>query len=159
MLNLQAGTVSVAGGININGGVVQGYGTIAGAILNNGTMIALGGTIGGTLDVLGSLTGIGAVAFDKNASTGGDPTEATLLLHSVSSGQTITLNDGGDTLILATPTAFAGTIVAGLGGRILLQGISATAATFNHGTLFVSNGAQTVASLALAGSYAGDSFT
>ena len=159
MLNLQAGTVSVAGGININAGVVQGYGTIAGSISNNGTVIALGGAIGGTLDVLGSLTGTGAVAFDKNASTGGDPTEATLLLHSVSSGQTITLNDGGDTLVLATPAAFAGTIVAGTGGRFILQGLTAASAILNLGTLVVRNaGSQTVASLALAGSYAGDSF-
>src|SRR4051812_26902191 len=41
MLNLQAGTVSVAGGININSGIVQGYGTIASGIANNGRLIAL----------------------------------------------------------------------------------------------------------------------
>jgi hypothetical protein len=158
MLNLQGGTVAIAGGININEGILQGYGTIASSIVNHGTVIALGGTINGTLDVTGSLSGTGIVAFDQNASTGSDPTEATLLLNGVSAGQTITMNDGGDTLILATPVAFAGTIVAGSGARLILQGLTATAATLNNGTLVVRNGVQTVAALTLAGSYAGDSF-
>ncbi len=158
VLNLQAGTVAVAGGININGGVVQGYGTIASQVFNNGTLIALGGTTGGTLHVTGTLTGTGSVIFDRNAATGGDPTEATLVLTSVSAGQTIIMNDGGDTLILASLSAFAGTIVAGMGGRIILDGLTATSAVLDHGTLIVSNGAQTVATLALGGSYAGDSF-
>src|SRR5206468_662407 len=60
MLNLQAGVVTT-GGININGGVVQGYGTIAGNVVNNGTMIALGGAASGTLAVTGTLSGTGAV--------------------------------------------------------------------------------------------------
>ena len=73
--------------------------------------VALGGTAGGTLNVIGNLTGTGSVQFDLNASTGGaDPTPATLVLNDVSAGQTITLNDANDVLVLATPAAFAGTI-------------------------------------------------
>jgi hypothetical protein len=160
MLNLQAGTVSVGGGIDINHGVVQGYATIAGKIVNNSTLIALGGTADGTLDVIGSLTGTGGVTFDLNAATGvTDPTPATLLLHSVSAGQTITLNDGNDILVLATPSAFAGTIVAVTGGQVVLQGLTANTAVLTNSTLVVSNGTNLVASLALAGAYTGDTFT
>ena len=66
---------------------------------------------------------------------------------------------GGDTLELATPGAFAGTIVAGIGDKIVLDGVTATSATLNNGTLVVSNGSVTVASLALSGTYAGESIT
>ena len=86
MLNLQAGTVAVGGGININKGIVQGYGTITNNVVNNSTLIALGGSVGGTLDLIGNLTGTGVVTFDLNAATGdADPTTATLVLNSVSS--------------------------------------------------------------------------
>jgi plastocyanin len=160
IFNLQAGTVSVGGGIHIYKGVVQGYATIASNVVNNSTLIALGGSIGGTLDLIGSLTGTGGVSFDLNAATGGvDPTPATLVLNSVSAGQTISLNDGNDILILATPSAFAGTISATNGGQIVLPGLTATSAVPTNGTLVVSNGTQVVASLALVGSYTGDNFT
>jgi hypothetical protein len=158
MFNLQAGVVTT-GGIDINGGVVQGYGTIASGVANNGTLIALGGSVSGTLDVTGALTGTGEVLFDHNDQSGAaDPTKATLVLGSVSAGQTVTMN-GGDTLVLATPAAFAGTIAAGIGDSIVLDGVTATGATLTNGTLVVSNGAVPVASLALSGSYTGDSFT
>ncbi len=69
MLNMQGVTVTT-GGIDINGGIVQGYGTIASDVINDGTMIALGGTVGGTLDVAGNLSGTGVVLFDMNAQEG-----------------------------------------------------------------------------------------
>jgi hypothetical protein len=160
MLNLQAGTISIGGGIDINSGIVQGYGTIVNNVVNNSTLIALGGSIGGTLDLIGALTGTGGVTFDLNAETGvADPTPATLVLNSVSAGQAITLNDGNDILVLATPSAFAGTIAAITGGQIVLQGLTATSAVLANGTLVVSNGSHAVDSLALAGSYTGDHFT
>jgi hypothetical protein len=156
MFNLQAGVVTT-GGININGGVVQGYGTIASGVVNNGTLIALGGTVNSTLDVTGSLIGTGQVMFDLNDQSGSaDPTKATLELAGVSPGQTVVMN-GGDTLILATPSAFAGTIVAGVGDQIVLNGLTATSAALNNGTLVVSNGTVAVASLAMSGNYSGDS--
>jgi hypothetical protein len=158
MLNLQAGKVTT-GGININGGVVQGYGQIASGVVNNGTMIALGGATNGTLEVTGTLSGTGAVLFDQNIQSGSpEATKGTLVLHGVSAGQTVTMNSG-DKLVLATPQAFAGTIVDAIGGTIVLQGITATSAMLNNGTLVVSNGASQVAALAMSGNYSGDAFT
>jgi hypothetical protein len=156
LLNLQAGVVTT-GGIVINSGIVQGYGTIVGGVANNGTLIALGGKVGGTLDIAGNLTGTGTVEFDLDDKTGSpDPTKATLVLNGASAGQTVIMN-GGDTLILATPSAFAGTVSAGLGDDIVLQGITATSAMLNNGTLVVSDGTVPVASLLLSGAYAGES--
>jgi hypothetical protein len=164
MLDIQGSTVTT-GGIDLNRGIAEGYGTIASAVVNNGTLIALGGAVSGTLEVTGSLTGTGAVVFDLNDQnldqTGkptADPTKATLLLDSgVSAGQTITMN-GGDTLVLGAASTFAGTIIASVGDQIVLRGQTVTSAVLNNGTLVVSDGAATVASLALGGSYAGDSF-
>ncbi len=160
MLNMQASTLTAAA-LNINGGVVQGSGTIANGVLNNGTLVALGGT----LDITGGLTGGGVVRFDtdeKPAFSGAAVTAtvpgATLELAAVSASQVITMN-GDDTLILATPAAFAGTIAAQAGDRIQLLGVTATSAVDNAGTLVVSNGSQAVATLALAGNYSGDTFT
>jgi hypothetical protein len=160
MLDIQGVTVTT-GGIDLNRGIVEGYGTIASSVVNNGTLIALGGAVGGTLEVNGSLTGTGAVVFDLNDQNLGqtgkptaDPTKATLLLDSgVSAGQTITMN-GGDTLVLAAPSTFAGTIIAQVGDQIVLKGQTVTSAVLNNGRLVVSDGATTVASLALGGSYA-----
>jgi Domain of unknown function (DUF4214) len=157
-------TVKTAG-IVLNGGIVQGYGTIASGVVNNGTLIALGGTVNGTLEVTGSLTGTGAVVFDlndqnldQNGNSTADPTKATLILDSgVSAGQTITMN-GGDTLVLAAPSVFAGTIKATVGDEIVLKGLTVTSAALNNGTLVVRDGTLAVASLALGGSYTGDSF-
>ncbi|MEA2736984.1 MAG: hypothetical protein QOH05_291, partial [Acetobacteraceae bacterium] len=154
MLNLQAGTVNT-GGIDINGGVVQGFGTITGGVTNDGKLIALGGT----MVVTGSLTGTGAVLFDIDNQAGTvDATPATLLVNGVSAGQTITMN-GSDTLILNAPSLFAGTIAASVGDHIVLGGVTATGATLNNGTLVVVNGTQTLASIAMAGSFTGDHVT
>ena len=127
--------IVTAAAIDLNGGIVQGYGTIASGVVNNGTLIALGGTVNGTLEVTGSLTGTGKVLFDlndQNLDASGeptaDPTKATLLLDSgVSAGQTITMN-GGDTLVLGAASAFAGTIIASVGDQIVLKGQTVTSA-------------------------------
>jgi hypothetical protein len=154
MLNLQAGMVTAAE-IDINAGIVQGFATIAGPVVNNGTLIALGGT----MVLEGSLTGTGVVEFDIDSQQGTvNPIGATLSVNSVSAGQSIVMN-GHDTLLINTPSAFAGTIAASVGDQIVLGGVTATGAALNNGTLVVSNGTQTVASLALSGSYAGDHVT
>ena len=44
LLNLQAGTV-ITGGLDISGGIVQGFGTIVGGVINNGTLDGLAGTL------------------------------------------------------------------------------------------------------------------
>ena len=153
MLNLQAGTVTT-GGLVINGGIVQGSATIVGGVVNDGTLIALGGT----MDLTGGLTGTGGVEFDFDLKEGTlDASGATLVVNAVSAGQTFTMN-GDDTLVLATPSAFAGTIAAKVGDQIILDGLTATGAALNNGTLLVSNGSVVVASLALVGNYSGDSF-
>ena len=153
MLNLQAGTVTTAG-IDINGGIVQGAATIVGDVMNDGTLIALGGTAAGTLDLTGSLTGTGLVAFDFDSQAGTvNPIGATLLVDSVSAGQTIVMN-GGDTLRLNSLADFAGTIEASVFGTI-----AATIATVNAGTLVVSDGTRAVATLALSGTAAAQPVT
>ena len=153
LLNLQAGTVTTAG-ININGGIVQGNATIIGGVVNNGTLTALGGT----LKLTGGLTGTGTVLFDVDNEAGKlNPTGATLEVNGVSAGQTIVMN-GNDTLRIDAPAGFAGTIDAIRGGKIVLAGITATSAAVSGGALVISNGAQTVATLKLAGTYTSDQF-
>lgn len=163
---VQGGTTSINGGLVLStgtnsaiGGVFEGFGTITNGVTNNGTMVALGGT----LDIVGALTGTGVVQFDKNyenfiqfGPTQGaivtSPTGAVLQVGTVSAGQTIVMN-GDDTLLISSPSNFAGTIMAGVGDRFVLQGVAATSAVLKGNTLAVFNGTQTVASLALAGSY------
>ncbi len=159
MLNLQAGTIAMAG-LDINGGVVQGVGTITNAVTNNGTLMVLAGTAGTVMDLTGNLLGSGIVAFDHDLKNAGkiNSTSGTLDVASVSAGQTIMMN-GSDTLVLNTPSAFAGTIAANIGDRIVLQGMTATSAVDNNGTLSISNGTVAVASLKLTGAYTNDSFT
>jgi plastocyanin len=151
MLNLRAGTVTTAG-IDINGGIVQGAATIVGGVVNNGTLIALDGT----MDLTGSLAGAGVVRFDIDVQAGTvDLVGATLIVNSVSAGQTIVMN-GSDTLKINSPETFAGRIEAAVGDKIILEGLTATSAMVNAGTLVVFNGTQTVASMALAGAYTAD---
>jgi hypothetical protein len=143
-----------AAAIDINTGVVQGFATIAGPVVNNAVLDAEGGT----LTVAGGLSGTGQVVFDlDNKGTAVTSPPATLVVAAVSSGQTITMN-GDDVLVLSSPGAFAGTIVAGVGDQIVLAGVAATSAVDTNGTLVVSNGSAAVASLVLSGSYAADHF-
>jgi hypothetical protein len=169
---VQGGTTSINGGLVLStgtnsaiGGVFEGFGTITNGVTNNGTMVALGGT----LDIVGALTGTGVVQFDKDyqnfiqfGPTQGtivtSPTGAVLQVGTVFAGQTIVMN-GDDTLDINSPSSFAGTIQANAGDQIVLGGITATSAVLNNGTLVVFNGTETVASLALAGTYAGEHFT
>src|SRR3954453_20486870 len=60
---------------------------------------------------------------------------------------------------LDAPSAFAGTIVAQAGDKIVLSGVSATDAVVNGGTLVVSNGSTVVDRLALGGAAASKAFT
>jgi hypothetical protein len=147
LFNLQAGTVTAAG-IVLNGGLIEGYAEIDSNVVNNGTIIPVGGTI----DINGSLTGTGLVALDQ-----GGTTASTVELNAVSAGQTIVM-DGNDTLRLMTPDSFAGTIEAKPGDQIILQGVTATSAVLNNGTLIVSNGTTTVDRLTIGGTTTNESF-
>ena len=142
----QAGTLTTGGLSILNGGTLSGAPTVVGSIANNGTILASGGG----MILQGGVTGTGSMLFDTGANT--------LEVHGVSAGQTVVMN-GTDTLQLDTPGAFAGTIQAKVGDKIVLQGVTATSAVDNNGTLIVLNGAQTVASLALVGDYSADHFT
>lgn len=151
MLNLQAGTVTT-GGLDIDGGEVQGYATIDGAVVNNGELMA----VGGTLTLNGSLSGKGQVNFDFDNKAGThSATLATLTVNSVSSGQTIVMN-GGDTLVLDAPSSFAGTISANAGDMIVLNGLTPTRAFIESGTLAVFSGSIDVANLPVVGDYLQD---
>ena len=141
--------------IDINGGSVQDYAKITNSVVNNSTLMV----VGGKMVIDGSLNGIGNVKFDFDQQLNTLNTlGATLEVHSVAAGQTISMN-GDDTLQLDTPASFASKIVAKSGDKIVLQGVTATSAVDNNGTLVISNGGQTVASLALSGNYTGDIFT
>ena len=154
LLNLSAGIVTT-GLLNINGGTVQGSGYINSGVINNGTLRALDGTL--TVGT-GGLVGTGLVSFDFDqkygtvAATGG-----VMEVHGVGPGQTFVMN-GDDTLVLDTPSSFAGTIEAKAGDHVLLGGVSATSATLIGNTLVLQSGATTVDALSMAGSYIGDTF-
>ena len=154
MLNLQAGIVQPAG-IDINGGVVQGFGEINAPVVNNGDLMALGGI----LHIVGALTGVGLVQFDLNQKTGmTSPVGSILEVNAVSPSQSILMN-GNDSLVLDTPGAFQGVIHAKAGDQIDLGGgFTATSATMSGNILLLQNNGQTVGGLALAGDYTGDSF-
>ncbi|HYZ22924.1 MAG TPA: hypothetical protein VE690_12280, partial [Rhodopila sp.] len=163
MLNLQAGTVTL-GGLTV-AGILQGTGTITNAVVNNGTIDVLAGVLAdGTtkatvLDIAGALSGTGSVVFDHDEKAGTVvATGGTLMVGTVAAGQNIVMN-GDDTLVLAQAGAFLGTIDAKIGDRIILQGMTATSAVDNNGTLVISNGTATVATLKVAGDMASDSFT
>src|SRR6185312_7726314 len=146
LLNLEAGTIAT-GGLTVDaGGLVKGTATIGGVITDNGTLSASGAG----LVLSGTVNGTGNLTFD--------PAGGTLEVANVGSSVTVTMH-GNDTLKLDNPATFLGTIAAQIGDSILLQGLTATSAVLNSGTLVVSNGTTVVDSLALAGTYTGDSFT
>lgn len=153
MLNLQAAVFDAAV-LNINGGVVQGSGTIGSAVVNDGSMVAVAGPV----DVVGAITGTGALGFDFDHKAGAFGAPGSLLeVHTVGAGQTVIMN-GGDVLKVDTPATFAGTISAQVGDQILLGGVQATSAALSNGTLTLTNGTTVVDTLHLAGTYTGDTF-
>nr|WP_294528259.1 hypothetical protein [uncultured Rhodopila sp.] len=156
MINLQAGIVTT-GGIDINaGGVVQGSGTLNSGVVNNGVLMAEGGllTVGA-----GGLVGVGLVEFDTNLKTGvKSPTGTVMEVHGVGPYQTFVMN-GDDALVIDTPVSFAGNIIAKPGDQILLGGVVANAAVLQGQNLLVQENGATVATLKLAGSYTGDTFS
>jgi hypothetical protein len=150
--------------LTING-VLEGTGTITNAVTNNGTISVLPGVLAnGTtrtavLDIVGALNGAGKVVFDVDEKSGTIvATGGTLVVGTVAPDQNIVMN-GDDTLVLSQAAAFSGTINAKIGDKIILQGQTATSAVDNNGTLVISNGAATVATLKVASGMASDSFT
>ena len=153
MLNLQAGTVTTAG--LTNAGIIEGFANIAGDTANNGTLTALGGS----LVIGGTLSGTGLVNFDMENKPGGtlSTSGSTLELHAVTSGQTIAMN-GYDTLVLDTASAFAGTISAKVGDKLVLTGLNPTTATVSGSNLIIGGASGTLATLHLSGDYSAEHF-
>ncbi|MBS0639609.1 MAG: hypothetical protein JSS43_07035, partial [Proteobacteria bacterium] len=144
LIKLEAGTIT-AGAIVLNGGQIRGHADIDANMVNGGSVVVVGGTI----DVNGSLTGTGVLALNQGGTVG-----STLEVSSVAAGQTIVM-DGNDTLILQTPSAFAGTVVAQAGNRIVLQGQTVTSAVANNGTLVFGDGINTFGRIIMGGGTTG----
>ncbi|MFO1024683.1 MAG: hypothetical protein U1E70_05815 [Acetobacteraceae bacterium] len=143
-IKLNTGTIT-AGGLVLNGGGLRGFGDIDANMVNNGSVVVVGGTI----DVNGSLTGTGVLALNQGGTVG-----STLEVNSVAAGQTIVM-DGNDSLILQTPSAFAGTVVAQAGDRIVLQGQTVTSAVVNNGTLVFGDGITAAGRITMGGGTTG----
>jgi hypothetical protein len=157
-------TWTIAGG----GGIARGAATTS-TINNNGTLTdqAAGTTIVGvkvvdsgsmmaavgTLDFTRALTGTGAMSVDGGATLEVDNTTASTL--------SMTFNGGNAVLALKDPSAFAATINGfAPTDSIDLLGKQATSAKLGAGdTLVIRRNAKVIATLQLAGTYTGDTFT
>ena len=165
-LTLGAGGVLI-GGVSVTGsGVSTGQVTVNGAVANNGQIVS----IGPGMVFRDAITGTGQITFNRTTALPGFGTPVaaavagTLEVGAVGAGQAIAMI-GNDTLILDKPAAFAGTIVGfSATDKIILDSATAitsatyTAAGSGFGTVTLSNGATTLATLALQGNYAGRSF-
>ena len=107
----------------------------------------------GTLDLTQAVNGAGSLVVDAGA---------TLALDSaVAAGLSVTFNGAGAILEIGRTAAFGATIGGFAGGDAIdLLGLTATGASVDAGDqLVVVNGARTVATLQLTGSYGGATFS
>ena len=108
---------------------------------------------GGTLSFGNAITGVGTIAVEDGGS----------LLVEAAAAATLAMafDSAGATLALATPSTFAATISGFAATDVIdLVKIKATAAVLGAGdTLAIMNGAATIATLQLAGGYAGAAFS
>ncbi len=168
-----AATLSIAKGAayTISGavGIARGHATksslkVAGTLTRSGaTGVSVVGlatsdtglieVAAGTLDFASTLGGTGSLKIDSGAVLEADSTAAASL--------STTFNGTGATLALKNPAKFASTISGfAPGDTIDLLGKKATAASVNASDqLVIVNGATTVATLQLAGTYTGDTFS
>ncbi len=157
---LAGGTLEAAGVVvhgSISGsGTLQATATAAGyQVMNSGTVTAAGGT----LDVVGGITGTGALNITSGAQL--------VLQGSVGATQTVSFAAGTaqETLALNAPAQMAASISGFTGtDRIELIGETASKVAFSNGVLtvsgFVGSGTvlQTLGALNLSGSYTAASF-
>jgi hypothetical protein len=161
----KSGTWSIGGAFNIAEGTATTSSlTVAGTLTKAGTTgkstISLATTdnglieaSAGTLDLAAALAGSGSLKIDASATLEVDAAAA--------KGLTATFNGATATLALKAPTTFASTI-AGFAptDTIDLIGITAKSASINaKDQLVIKNGAATVATLKLTGTYTGATFT
>jgi hypothetical protein len=127
------------------GGSVIGFGIVAAPVVNDGSVEAQTDL----LEITGDLAGTGTDSIDA---------DTTLQLDgAVTGGQTVTFAGSDGILAVEEPSVFAATISGFAAADLIdLFGITATAVSYQSNILTVMNGATTVASLNLAGNYAGN---
>jgi len=153
--SIEVGTLggAAAGALTIDpGSTASGQGNLdsAGTIIDNGLVEALGGTL-----EVGAISGAGTLAIG---------TEAALAL-ATATAMPIMFAGGGASLILPGTAQSVTSVITGFapGDSILTGQSSVSAVSYQPGngglgTLTLSQGTQTLGTLMLAGSYAGDSF-
>ena len=165
-LTLENGGLLVGGMTAVSANPSSGQATVEGAVTNNGQMVAMGPG----LVFRDAVTGTGEITFNRTAPLPGfdipvaPAVSGTLEVGAVGAGQTVRMV-GSDTLVLDRPAAFAAVITDfDSSDTIRLKTTAAptsasyTATGTGTGTLTVSAGATTLATLTLAGNYAGQSF-
>ena len=149
-VEIGAAGAPATGSISIDaaGGQVNGDGTLAGPVINNGTIDANFASAGSnTLEITGALTGDGEIVISNGFNISPDVYEPGAVLRldaPVANTQSIIFGTNFDpaaaaTLILADPSAFAGTLydLNGSGSAIDLPGETLTGASVNGSTLTV----------------------
>jgi hypothetical protein len=161
--------VDVGATYTIEGGAIAHGAAATSTIVDNGTLIddAAGTSVVavrisdtgslvaavGTLDTQKALLGTGSITIDGGATMEADLTAASTLA--------VSFNGGSAVLALKDPSKFAAAI-SGFAptDTIDLLGKAATSAVLGAGdTLVIKNGAKAVATLQLAGTYTGDTFS
>jgi hypothetical protein len=140
-----------------HGSEVCGYGLLVApsGVIDNGVIIA--GPAAGSLTLMGNVSGIGLLQISAGTTLAvdGNLSAAKLAFLAPPANQPTT----GGTLVL-TSTQAPTTVIQGFAGqdRIVLSNISATAFTFNNGTLTLNAGTQVVDTLKFAGEYTANNF-
>ena len=144
LLQLGGGNFATSNLAVTSSGSVTGFGTVSAPVANAGTINAQGGL----MRITGAVTGTGADNVAAGAALEFDA--------ATSSGQTVTFAANSGNLSIASPLTFSA-LISGFsaGNEIDLVNTIATAVSYQSGVLTVKNGATTVASLNLSGSYSG----
>ncbi len=147
LMFVSSGSLSATGGVTVNsGGTLEGSSASFGSsIVDNGTVVAAGGV----LLLQGSISGSGVLTYD--------PTSTATIEIAGATGNAVSMV-GTATLQLDAPSTFTGTVSAGGGDTIILQGITADSAVLNGSTLSVQNNGTQVYALATSG-LTGDTFS
>ena len=165
-LTLLAGGLLMGGISPTDSGPSIGQVVVNGAVANNGQIVSEGPG----LAFRGALSGTGQITFNRTTVLPGFDTPVplavagTLEVNNVGAGQTVTMI-GNDTLILDDPAGFAGTIAGFAAGDKIVVNSNAAVTSVRYaagadgvGTLALNNGATVLGTLALAGSFAGQTF-
>ena len=150
------GEVDLAGGTfetkaiqNARGGLISGYGVVEAKVTDSGSIDATGGV----LEFTQAVTGVGSMDI-----AGGATLQADTIVDST---LTATFDGAAAVLALKTPNSFKATIAGFAPTDVIdLLARKATSAVLGTGgALLITNGAHTVATLHLTGSYTGDTFS